>query len=220
MIDEYGMANYGTYSVFKMLGNQYIDTQKTRDMIRVYEEQVDLYGRDGEVHYKPFAILKAIYKDGTEYVPALDEELKWNNETMFNALNPDGCFRFDISKDDDAKRLKELFTEITEVKKFEGIVIKPLELKSNSVPYLKVRNPHYLHIIYGFDYLDEHKYNKLYERKSVHAKQRLSRTEYNIGLRMLSIPRSKISFDNQEYRSCLYKMMREVEQESTIDPRL
>lgn len=220
LIDEYGMANYATYSVFKMLGNQYIDTKKTRDMIRVYEEQVDLYGREGEVHYKPFAILKAIYNDGTEYIPALDDELKWNNENMFNALNPDGCFRFDISNDNDVKRLKELFTEITEVKKFEGIVIKPLELKSNSVPYLKVRNPHYLHIIYGFDYMDEHKYNKLYERKSVHTKQRLSRTEYNIGLRMLSIPRNQISFDNKEYRGCLYKMMREVEQENTIDPRL
>ena len=46
----------------------------------------------------------------------------------------------------------------------EGVVIKPEEERENA-PYLKVRNPEYLSIIYGYDYRFPHKYAKLLKQK-------------------------------------------------------
>ena len=40
-------------------------------------------------------------------------------------------------------------------------------MKDGIVPYMKVRNPSYLAIIYGYDYRFPHKYTKLMKQKNI-----------------------------------------------------
>ena len=71
-------------------------------------------------------------------------------------MNEDGCFRFDLTNENHIFQLKELFLELTKRDKLEGVVIKPDRITEDRVvPYMKVRNPDYLTLIYGFDYREE-----------------------------------------------------------------
>jgi hypothetical protein len=55
----------------------------------------------------------------------------------------------------------------------EGLVIKPANGADVSVaPYFKVRNPEYLRIVYGPDYLNENKLTKLHKKKYIRHKLR------------------------------------------------
>jgi len=88
------------------------------------------------------------------------------------------------------------------------------------VPYMKVRNPEYLSIIYGYDYRFPHKYRKLLKQKNITPKLRTSMQEYNLGLKMLSVPFHEISPAHESYREIAANLLFEVAKEKEIDPRL
>jgi len=102
----------------------------------------------------------------------------------------------------------------------EGIVIKPDLLWSNLCPFIKVRNPNYLTIIYGYDYQNEFKYQKLMKQKNIKKKMQMSINEFNLGIEMLKTKYDDITEDNVEYFKLLMKFLRFEEQEKDIDPRL
>lgn len=204
-----------------------------------YKRQLDLFGSDGELEFRPFAILKTVAIDGSE------ENWVSQNHTnlaMFNAIsgspycfisevegaekyviviNPNGkCETYEAETADDA--IMAFWTFVTEQNEMEGVVIKPNQAYvPNVAPYIKVRNKEYLRLTYGFDYdALKVKTERLIEKKSIKRKMETSIKEYELGRRLLDVKMTDISLDNKEWLSLACQLLSEQEGEKTLDPRL
>ena len=201
--------------------NTYLTVEEKGNLIPVYYEQLKLYGMDGELDYKPFAILKIVNEDDSEICYYLDKDTSMTNKQMFDMINDDKCYQYDLSKSEDIEAMKNQFYIYTEDEKCEGVVIKPNKLNgTKTVPYMKVRNPNYLTLIYGYDYQTEKKYKKLYDRKSINKKLKVCIDEWKLGLKLLGIKYSDINLSNNELKSLYLMFMQEEEKETGLDPRL
>lgn len=119
-----------------------------RHGLEQFEQQVDIFGADDQVEFRPFNILKYVRNDGTEKV-VMDNNLH-NYEIVGDA--PFAVVKAGDWESNDSLKLLQNY-----VQKFnmEGVVIKPAiypEGPCGVPPYIKVRNPDYLHIIYGHEY--------------------------------------------------------------------
>ncbi len=219
LIEKYGNYDYENFMALSEY-KEYVSVEQKDKLIDIYREQLHLYGEPGELDYKPFAILKIVYKDGQEEC-WYDSPGEWTNESMFNLLNKDGCYRFDLSNEDDINKCINQFRQYTFVEKYEGVVMKPNSLvASSTIPYMKIRNPEYLTIIYGFDYKEPRKYEKLYERKSIKGKLKLSCNEWATGLKMLRIPYDSIDKSNNKIKHLFANFIVEDKRSESFDPRL
>ena len=200
-----------------------------------YKTQLDIFGSDGELQFKPFAILKTIKTNG-------DEE-NWistshTNLAMFLMLsNEPYCF---ISEDKEKPKyvigvggktaefetaedaICVFWDTITNIAHMEGIVIKPNQAYVNDVaPYIKVRNSEYLRLTYGPEYdILPIKKKRLMDTKSIKRKMETSIKEYELGRRLLDIKMNDISVDNKQWLSLVVQLITEQANESTLDPRL
>jgi len=103
----------------------------------------------------------------------------------------------------------------------EGIVIKPEIVDTpNVAPYMKVRNPRYLSIIYGYDYQSPRKYSKLLNQKNIYKKLSSSIKEFKIGRTLLEIPYKEINKDNIKYISLVAHFLKLEAKSAELDPRL
>ena len=222
MSNLYGNTLYESFREISDF-NYYVGLEERESLIEVYREQMVLYGSPGEIDYKAFAILKVVYKDGKEecYYLNNDEENPKTNQIMFDMVNEDKCHRYDLNNEEDIESCIEQFKQYTAVEHCEGIVMKPNDINLNHVvPYMKVRNPDYLTIIYGYDYRTEYKFQKLYNKKSIHNKLRTSKKEWQLGKELLAVPYKEINRNN-EYLKLLYtSFIKEENNELGLDPRL
>jgi hypothetical protein len=125
-----------------------------------------------------------------------------------------------LNNPDDIEACKKQFEKYTVEDKYEGVVIKPNNLMAKRVPpYMKVRNPNYLTIIYGYDHTDPDKYAKLYERKTINSKLKLSKTEWYKGLDMLRVKYHDVS-NSEAIKNLFASFILEDKKEEGIDPRL
>lgn len=85
---------------------------------------------------------------------------------------------------------------------------------------IRIRSPNYLTIIYGYDYLEKVKYEKLLGQKRINTKLNKSIAEWQLGKKLLKIPYKDISENNSHYIDLMTKMIVETNDEETIDPRL
>ena len=234
LVDKLGNAKYNTMLNLKHSKDRQIPVGDLEEMAKVYDRQMELYGQEGEIHIKPFMILKEVFDDDTEKVYVSDQE---SNISIYDEVGEDAYCVIDLDKD-----LGKLFNRLDDghdvfskgavdvAKKFnedmiamgmEGIVLKPDVVYTEGVaPFLKVRNKEYLTIIYGPDYTSNHKYEKLMKRKRVRSKLKTSIKEYEIGRRLLNIPISEINEDNDQYKALIAQMISEEKRELSIDPRL
>ena len=220
MAEKYGNTVYETYKSLEDFQG-YIPVAERERLNAIYKKQMELYGTAGEVDYKPFAILKVAYLSGEETVFYREKETDWNNETMFNLLNGDGCHRYDLGKEEDVAACAEQFRRYTTEEHYEGVVLKPNRLYEWKVPpYMKVRNPDYLTIIYGYDYLTGEKHKRLCAKKSVKGKLAASLREWRNGLSLLSVKYDDIRPENQELQKLYGSFVMEEKQEEALDPRL
>ena len=217
--NKYSTSEYTTYSEVDKL-HEYYTAGLLKNELDVYKNQLDLYACDGKLEFKPFAILKIVYKDGSEVIYYDNNEM--TNEYMFNLLNSDQCKSFNLNNDDDVKMLVDQFKTYTTINKHEGVVMKPNSLQfSNQVaPYLKIRNPAYLTITYGYDYQHSKKYDKLIKRKSIKKKLSLSIKEWYLGLQLLRIPYSSLQITNSTLIKLYVSMVDNINEETVLDPRL
>jgi hypothetical protein len=168
-----------------------------------------------ELHYQPFAILKSVKKNGEE-IYYFDSD----NETLFKAVNDAEYEICDLSPEG-YEKARVFFNRITRDLNFEGVVVKPFNVDTEyCAPFMKVRSPSYLTIIYGYDYLNEVKYGRLLGQKRVNRKLRTSVAEWQLGKKLLQIPYKDISEDNSRYMDLMAKMIIETNGEESIDPRL
>ena len=214
-------AKYGPqkYEAYKLLSDFYmpdiVELEKLHDL---YSKQLDIYAKPfnpDQLHYQAFAILKSVKKNGDE-IYYFDH----SNEYLFKLLNDEEYLICDLTPDG-YNNAKLFFDRVTKQLNLEGIVIKSLKVDpGHCAPFMKVRSPNYLTIIYGYDYLEKVKYNKLLEQKHINRKLGQSIKEWQLGKELLKIPYKDISENNSKYNDLMTKMIVETNDEKYIDPRL
>jgi len=212
--DKYGASVYQNYKYVQEIRDTYVPLAEHVDAYRTYRRQLELYAEDETMKYKPFAVLKIVYEGGKEQVP------EWQTSEMYGFLSEDEMLALDLSEPDCLEKAERYFSKLTMENHMEGIVIKPELWNGKTVPYMKVRNPEYLSIIYGYDYKFPHKYRKLMKQKNVNQKLRTSLNEYQLGVRMLAVPFDEIMPEHEAYKEIAANLLFEVAQEREIDPRL
>ncbi len=204
----------GQYESFKCVDEfDFINPDQEIGMIQTYNEQMWLYASEGEVHYKPFNILKVIYTDGSEKIPD-------DNFTSYQTVSTDPICYVDLTADDYYKQAVDHWNALVGDGTIEGVVIKPRHSLGDYAPFIKVRNHNYLHIVYGHDFTHPAKYQKLLKRKSIKRKMKTSIREFALGMEMLKVPYSEINPDNREYKTMVAKMIGLETTEKELDPRL
>lgn len=211
---KYGDYVYQNYKSVAEIRPSLVPLAVHEEAGRVYSRQLELYAGEAELAYKPFALLKEVLESGEERMPA------GAASEMFRFLNDDETIALDLREPDACARAERYFAELTAERGMEGVVIKPERGQRGIVPCMKVRNPGYLSIIYGYDYRFPQKYAKLIKQKSVVAKLRASANEHRLGMRMLAVKLADIAPDNAEYMQTAANMLFETTKEQEIDPRL
>ena len=166
------------------------------------------------MHIEPFCLLKVVYPDS---------ETTFFTETsksMFQKVNPEGRnLEVDFSDPDYLEKAQAFYDELT--LNMEGIVIKPEIMWTPGIaPYMKVRNPRYLSIIYGYDYQKDTKFQRLIRQKNIARKLRASIQEYETGKSLLEVPWKEINSENTRYIGLVSKFMRLEKKAESLDPRL
>jgi len=203
--------SHNNYKYVKPEFERWQPTSIHRDAWKVYNEQVELYGSTGDIHYKPFRILKGVKEDGRII------DIPLNTYEQFVAINKDSVHVVDFADKDYQAKADEWYNEITIEEKLEGCVIKPFEttFDPNITPYMKVRNHKYLTIIYGYDMYFPKKFEKLFNQKNINRKVRASKIEYRLGEELL-----RMDITSDEFKQTIANFMFENEKEKDIDPRL
>ena len=193
--------------------------------IEAYSEQLELFGAEGPIEFKPFNILKLVYSNG-------QEELVQAHDSAFSLVSEDNyvSFRFDgdgnppgPANDEyinsQIERAYGFYRELTEGQKMEGVIVKPIgSTDPKLVPMFKVRSNAYLQLIYGVNF--NRNFDYYMSRRSVGKKMRASRNQWNIGQALLKIPLAEISEDNEEYVRLVRGRIYEEDFEKILDSRL
>jgi len=119
-------------------------------------------------------------------------------------------------EDEEFVSANEFFRVLTEEKGMEGLVIKPSSrtISPEIPPYMKVRSPEYLRIVYGYDYLEDgRKYQRLLDKKDIRGKVQLAAKEAELGKQLLLA-------DDSNREEWIVKMIGCLRQERDLDPRL
>ena len=219
LYSKYGAQKYEAY---KLLSGFYMpEINELKDLHQTYSKQLDVYARpfnkeSDKAEYQPFSILKSVKKNGDEIL-YFDSD----NETLFKMVSDVRYLVCDLSNSTSMEESRWFFDYVIKVLKLEGIVIKPLKVDNKyCAPYIKVRSPSYLTIIYGYDYLNKVKYNQMLEQKRIIMKLQTSIDEWQIGKKLLQIPYKDISENNKKYNDLMTKIIVEINKEEDLDPRL
>jgi tRNA uridine 5-carbamoylmethylation protein Kti12 len=190
------------------------DTGLRKQLIDVFDQQIELYGQPGPLEFKPFDILViddvcVVGRDPTSVVFDILSIVSTNE------MDEDAMI-IDLTNSESIATAKLAFGKISTVRRMEGVVLKPevydITDGVKCAPYMKVRNKQYLTLVYGYDYTMRNKI--LCETKNIRNKLRTSISEFNIGLRMLNAS----SDDERNNTFCL--MLFELNKEKAFDPRL
>jgi predicted kinase len=218
---KYGAQKYEAY---KLLSNFYMpDIDELEKLHGLYDEQLEIYAKSlspeeliSELHYQPFSILKSVKKNGEEIY-----YFNSDNETLFKMVNDSEYEICDLNSQEGYNKARLFFNKVTKESCLEGVVIKPLKVDhDHCAPYMKVRSPNYLTIIYGYDYLNNVKYERLMDQKRIRTKLKKSISEWKLGKKLLEVPYKDISENNPIYMDLMSKMIIEANEEKHIDPRL
>ncbi len=193
--------------------------------VEAYKTELDGYTQDSELDFQPFQVLKIERGNKVEVLP-------FDNFEGFNLFNDNEPYQINLNSyhgyDFVVQHLKETYQywiansqDIFGYPKLEGVVIKPLNPKlTNVAPYIKVRNPQYLKLVYGPTYNLEPTYSKLLKSKRISRKIKSSINEWQLGLEMLGIHSSQMTLDNPKAVDLMIKFIAEEKKVEGLDPRL
>lgn len=191
--------------------------------VEAYKEELNGYTQDSELDFQPFQVLKIERGDKLEVLPFDNFE----GFVMFNEHEP---YQINLNSyqgyDVVVQHLKETYqywvANSQEIFGYpEGVVIKPLDPKLiNVAPYIKVRNPQYLKLVYSPTYNLEPTYSKLVKSKRISRKLKSSINEWQLGLEMLGIHSSQMTLDNPKAVELMIKFIAEEKKVEELDPRL
>lgn len=191
-----------------------LDIEKYAQGINLYEEQLNHFGKDEVLYFKPFNILKYIKSDGEETIP--------NDNYTFKLVNEDKHLVLKIDHVDDLDNVsKSVYDWFSELKNnnVEGIMIKPQKSFINGIPpAFKVRNDSYLTMIYGINFMEE--YSKNIRKRSIDQKLRASIQDWMLNWNLLKVNYNKINTENYFFKNLLYDRIMEESFEQKLDQRL
>lgn len=190
-----------------------LDLEKQQESLNVFKNQIDTFGNEGEINFKPFTILKEVKVSGEEVLP--------NSNLTYELINDDAFLHLEITDSNKEEKLKEIysfFEKLTDANE-EGIMIKPVQNYIKHLPpCFKVRNNNYLTMIYGVNFHQD--FEHYFEKRNVKKKLEQSINGWEINQKMLQIPYKDLDEENYLMRLLLLKRINNEEIEKTLDPRL
>jgi PNKP adenylyltransferase domain, ligase domain len=191
-----------------------IDLEKYTTGIEIYADQIAHFGKDDELSFKPFNILKKVFSGGKEEIV--------NDNLSYKDVNNDEFIHLTINNleeiDEKSKPVYEWFSKLAGDKE-EGIVIKPRAAFIKDIPpAFKVRNNHYLVMIYGINFLEEFEYN--ITKRNISKKVECSTNDWMINWAMLKVKYHQINTENYLLKNLVYDRIMGEKIEATIDTRL
>ncbi len=191
-----------------------IDLEQYQEGIDIYEAQIRHFGQEQPLHFKPFNILKKIFDDGTEQLI--------NDNCSYVEVNDDEMLVLEI-KDPEALELQAqrvyAWFEMLTAEQEEGLVIKPRTAYiKNLPPAFKVRNNHYLTMIYGVDFLQDLEYN--IKKRSIGRKLECSINDWTLNNSLLAIPYEELHPENYYLKNLVYDRIMDEHTASMLDTRL
>lgn len=213
----------GQYEALKTL--EVPDPDVYIEGIEAYSEQLELFGADGPIEFKPFNILKIVRGDGTEViVNDHGQAFRFVSDDNYVSFRYDGDGNPPGPANDEyinsqIERAYGFYRELTEDQRMEGIIVKPLgSTDPKLVPMFKVRSNAYLQLIYGVNF--DRNFDYYFSRRRVSRKMRASTNQWKIGQALLAIPLSEINEDNEEYTRLVRGRIYEEDFEKILDSRL
>ncbi|WP_428225332.1 hypothetical protein [Flavobacterium sp.] len=179
-----------------------------------YRAQIEHFGNEGTLEFKPFNILKKVFSDGTEVLP--------NDNTTFRLLNDDEMLVLDFSaeatRNENINKVYQWFENHSSQME-EGIMIKPMQSFMDGIPpAFKVRNNNYLTMIYGVDFMGNFKRN-LGKRK-IDSKLKCSINDWMLNWKLVQIPYHEIHSENYKLKNLVLDRILGETDENKLDMRL
>ncbi|MDR2679935.1 MAG: hypothetical protein LBC47_03905 [Tannerella sp.] len=203
------IRQYSSLAAFKVLN---LDMYESA--IQIYEQQIRHFGKEGNVCFKPFNILKKVYDDGSEEFI--------NDNLSYGEVNDDEFLCSDIHTEDaleqSIRRVYEWFDVLSQNME-EGIVIKPRRaFIRNLPPAFKVRNNNYLTMIYGIDFQEQYSY--YLRKRNIKSKLECSVNDWMLNWEILKVKYKDIHEENYVLKNLVFDRIMGEKVEETLDIKL
>lgn len=203
------LRQYDSLTSFRIL-----DLDVYKQSVAIYQRQIQHFGIQGEIYFKPFNILKKIYNDGSEEIV--------NDNLSYKEVNNDEFLHLPIENEETLnntiKRVYEWFSTL-EKNMEEGIVIKPRQAFIKGLPpAFKVRNNQYLTMIYGVDFHEQ--YNYYLKKRNIGRKLECSINDWMLNWEILKVKYKDIHTENYLLKNLVFDRIMGEQVESTLDIRL
>ncbi len=189
------------------------NVKQQKQSLDVFKKQIDIFGKEEPVHFKPFTILKIVFNSGQEVLP--------NSNLTYQLVNEDAFLKLDFTatnKQENINQIYDFFQKLTADNE-EGIMIKPAESYVKGLPpCFKIRNNNYLTMIYGVNF--DTNFKHYIEKRNIKNKLEQSINGWEINQQMLRIPYKNLNEENYLMRLLLLKRINNEEIEKKLDPRL
>lgn len=216
LVAKYSQKDFEILKNICKFGKEIVGEKEYQSFKDTFNRQLELFAQDTEMEFKPFGLLKGVRFDGTEKLYFDDSNIE-----IFKMISDDEYCVVDFNEESYISIAQEFYNKVAFNLEMEGIVVKPEKVYNANVAHaLKVRNPNYLTLVYGYDYQKDSKYQLLINKKSVNRKLKASITEFEIGKRMLEIPYAEISHENAEFNNICVEMIIDEKKTAMLDPRL
>jgi hypothetical protein len=203
------IRQYSSLAAFKVLNTDVYETA-----IQIYEQQINHFGQEGDVCFKPFNILKKVYDDGCEEII--------NDNLSYDEVNEDEFLCLDIHTENvleqSISRVYEWFEMLSQNME-EGIVIKPRRaFIRNLPPAFKIRNNNYLTMIYGVDFQEQYDY--YLKKRNIKHKLECSINDWMLNWDILKIKYKDIHEENYVLKNLVFDRIMGEKVEETLDIKL
>lgn len=203
------IRQYESLSEFKLL-----DLDIYKQSIDIYQTQINHFGQQGDIYFKPFNILKKIFEDGSEEFV--------NDNLSYKDVNDDECLHLSISNEEELNKAIETiyaWFSTLEQNNEEGIVIKPRQAFIKGIPpAFKVRNNNYLTMIYGVNFYDQYDY--YIHKRNIGKKLECSINDWMLNWELLKVPYNEINKENYFLKNLVFDRIMGEKAEAGLDKRL
>ena len=182
--------------------------------ISLFKKELDIFGKEAPIYFKPFNILKEIKDDGTEVFV--------NDNLSFQQINDDEFLHYTFADEADFEaKYPEIraWVDKMNANEEEGVVIKPRKAFLPAMPpAFKVRNKDYLTLIYGVDFQD--RLQEQINKRNIKGKLKCSINDWAINAKLLQTPYADIHEENYEFKNLVLDRILGEEIENQLDSRL
>ena len=182
--------------------------------ISLFKKELDIFGKEAPIYFKPFNILKEIKDDGTQVFV--------NDNLSFQQINDDEFLHYTFTDEADFEaKYPEIraWVDKMNANEEEGVVIKPRKAFLPAMPpAFKVRNNDYLTLIYGVDFQD--RLQEQINKRNIKGKLKCSINDWVINAKLLQTPYADIHEENYEFKNLVLDRILGEEIENQLDSRL